>query len=202
MNLNLGDQVLVIKGPFSSYNGIVKEVKGDKVTVEVEVFGRKIPVELGITQLFPSLNRREWLHDRLQREIEREAERIIDEALTDFWREQMQSPLGTLSEQWQAYEQLKAELEMTHFAMRDERLQAMDRTISKLPNDLHYPDVLHHVADERAQWTPYLTALGQRFEQAKASAKAGDESAMDQLAQMNVSKRQAWQHARQAEIAT
>lgn len=80
MNLNLGDQVLVIKGPFSSYNGIVKEVKGDKVTVEIEVFGRKIPVELGMMQLFPSAGKREWLHDRLRCEIEREAERVIDEA--------------------------------------------------------------------------------------------------------------------------
>jgi len=201
MNLKLGDQVLIIDGPFSSFDGIVRAVRGDKITVEVEFFGRKAPLELSATQLFPSLNRREWLHEKLRGEIEREAERVIDEALTDFWREQLHSPLGTLSEQWQAYEHLKAELEIKHFAIRDERLHAMDSTISKLPSDLEYPDILHHVADERAEWTPYLTALGQRFEQAKAKARAGDMSAMDQYTQMNASYRDAWWHAWQAEVA-
>jgi hypothetical protein len=76
-----------------------------------------------------------------------------------------------------------------YFAMRDERLAAMERTISKLPSDLEYPDILHHVADERAQWTPYLTALGRRFDDAKAKAKAGDMSAMDQYTQMNATGR-------------
>lgn len=203
MNLKLGDQVLVIDGPFSSFHGIVKEVKGvkgDKVTIEIELFGRKIPVELGMVQLFPSLNRGEWLHERLRGEIEREAEKVIDEALTDFWRSD-KVPLGTSSEQWRAYERLKAELEMTHFVIRDERLQAMERTISKLPSDLEYPDILDYVADERAEWTPYLTALGRRFDDAKAKAKAGDMSAMDQYTQMNASYREAWWYAWDVEVA-
>lgn len=201
MTFELGDHVLIIEGPFSSFDGIVRGVKGDKITIEVEFLGRKIPIALSATQLFPSLNRREWLHEKLRGEIEREAERVIDEALTDFWREQLHSPLGTLCEQWQAYEQLKVTLEQRHFALRDERLRAMVRTISKLPSDLEYPNILHHVAFERAEWTPYLTALGRRFDEAKAKAKAGDMSAMDQYTPMNASRREAWWHAWDAEVA-
>jgi transcriptional antiterminator NusG len=48
-----GEEVLVIEGPFQSFNGVVEEVKPDKgkVRVMVSIFGRRTPVELDFGQI-------------------------------------------------------------------------------------------------------------------------------------------------------
>jgi transcriptional antiterminator NusG len=46
-----GEQVSILDGPFSTFQGKVESVKGDKVKVEVSVFGRVSLVELPITQI-------------------------------------------------------------------------------------------------------------------------------------------------------
>lgn len=52
-SFSIGDPVRVIDGPFSSFNGTVKEVniEKQKLKVEVGILGRKTPVELDFNQV-------------------------------------------------------------------------------------------------------------------------------------------------------
>ncbi len=51
----IGDPVKVIDGPFSTFNGTIKEVNNEKqkLKVEVGILGRKTPVELDFSQVEP-----------------------------------------------------------------------------------------------------------------------------------------------------
>jgi len=48
-----GEKVTIIDGPFSSFNGVIKEtdVKRQKVKMDVKIFGRKTPLELKYEQI-------------------------------------------------------------------------------------------------------------------------------------------------------
>ena len=47
----IGEQVTVIEGPFNTFEGIISEVKGDKVELEIKIFGRNTAVELTLNQI-------------------------------------------------------------------------------------------------------------------------------------------------------
>lgn len=49
----LGDDVLVVDGPFASFKGVVREVDAvrDGVSVEVAMFGRPVPIRAGFAQV-------------------------------------------------------------------------------------------------------------------------------------------------------
>jgi transcription antitermination factor NusG len=42
---------VISEGPFSSFEGIISDVKGDKVDIEVKIFGRNTAVSLTLNQI-------------------------------------------------------------------------------------------------------------------------------------------------------
>lgn len=47
----IGTTIKVIDGPFNGFNGVISEVNGEKVTIEVKIFGRNSNVELTLSQI-------------------------------------------------------------------------------------------------------------------------------------------------------
>jgi transcription termination/antitermination protein NusG len=52
-SFNIGDQVKITDGPFATFSGNVEEVNAekDKLRVNVQIFGRATPVEVGFAQI-------------------------------------------------------------------------------------------------------------------------------------------------------
>ena len=53
LNINVGDSVRIISGPFKGFTGVVEEVHADKqiLRTKVDMFGRATPVELEFDQV-------------------------------------------------------------------------------------------------------------------------------------------------------
>ena len=53
LNIEVGDSIKVIMGPFKGFTGVVEEVNADKQTVrtKIDMFGRSTPVELEFDQV-------------------------------------------------------------------------------------------------------------------------------------------------------
>jgi transcriptional antiterminator NusG len=47
----IGEQVMVVEGPFNTFEGVISEIKGEKVDVEIKFFGRNTAVELTLNQI-------------------------------------------------------------------------------------------------------------------------------------------------------
>jgi transcriptional antiterminator NusG len=47
----VGTAIKIIDGPFNGFNGIVSEINGEKITIEVKIFGRNSNVELTLSQI-------------------------------------------------------------------------------------------------------------------------------------------------------
>lgn len=48
---SIGDQVVIVEGPFSSFDGIISNVKNDKIDVHVKIFGRITELSLSLEQI-------------------------------------------------------------------------------------------------------------------------------------------------------
>jgi transcriptional antiterminator NusG len=46
-----GERVIVNDGPFNTFEGVISDIKGDKISVEIKIFGRNTAVELTIAQV-------------------------------------------------------------------------------------------------------------------------------------------------------
>lgn len=53
INMEVGDEVSVLSGPFEEFNGVIEQINSDKKTVKVliSMFGRETPVELDFDQV-------------------------------------------------------------------------------------------------------------------------------------------------------
>jgi transcriptional antiterminator NusG len=47
----MGETVTVIEGPFNTFEGVISEIKGDKVELEIKIFGRNTAVSLTLNQI-------------------------------------------------------------------------------------------------------------------------------------------------------
>jgi len=50
-NYSVGDSIKIIDGPFTTFEGIISSVNGEKVSLEVRIFGRVTSVELTLRQI-------------------------------------------------------------------------------------------------------------------------------------------------------
>lgn len=50
----IGEDVKIVDGPFDTMTGTIEEIIGDKVKINVSIFGRKTPLELNILQITKS----------------------------------------------------------------------------------------------------------------------------------------------------
>lgn len=46
-----GEIIKVIEGPFASFDGVISDIKGDKVDIEIKIFGRNTAVSLTLNQI-------------------------------------------------------------------------------------------------------------------------------------------------------
>jgi transcriptional antiterminator NusG len=51
LKFDAGESIIVCEGPFKEFNGVIKEVKGDRVDVEIKIFGRNTAVSLTLEQI-------------------------------------------------------------------------------------------------------------------------------------------------------
>ena len=51
LKFDMGETIIVSDGPFNDFNGVIKEVKGEKVDVEIKIFGRNTLVSLHLDQI-------------------------------------------------------------------------------------------------------------------------------------------------------
>lgn len=47
----IGESVIVSEGPFKTFEGVISDIKGDKVDVEIKIFGRNTAVSLTLEQI-------------------------------------------------------------------------------------------------------------------------------------------------------
>jgi transcriptional antiterminator NusG len=47
----VGTEVKITEGPFNTFVGVISEIKGEKVVIEVKIFGRNNNVELTLSQI-------------------------------------------------------------------------------------------------------------------------------------------------------
>lgn len=50
-NYKVGESIRIVDGPFNSFDGIISSINGEKVSLEVRIFGRVTPVELTLRQI-------------------------------------------------------------------------------------------------------------------------------------------------------
>lgn len=51
IKFSVGEKVIVSDGPFESFEGVISEINGDKIMIEVKIFGRDTKVELTLSQV-------------------------------------------------------------------------------------------------------------------------------------------------------
>lgn len=51
LKFDTGESIIVCDGPFKEFSGVIKEVKGDRVDVEIKIFGRNTAVSLTLDQI-------------------------------------------------------------------------------------------------------------------------------------------------------
>jgi len=50
-NYTIGENIMIVDGPFKSFNGKISNIINEKVSVEVKIFGRNTNVELTLSQI-------------------------------------------------------------------------------------------------------------------------------------------------------
>lgn len=141
-------RVDVLDGPFAGLDAVLSSHEGDRVLVQVSVFGRYMPVELHPSQVHIAVATDS--HAALRDRIAVEHDRLAETEAFGFVLDRVDAPDSDLAAEWDAYVVHRDEAKVRVEARKRVALERFDRELADLPAG----DALRVVEADPAYWLP------------------------------------------------
>jgi hypothetical protein len=163
-------RVDVIDGPFTGFEAVLSSHEGDRVLVQVSVFGRQVPVELhpsqvriaGTTSAPRAVDVVTDSHAALRDRIAVEHDRLAEAEVFAFFLDRVDTPESDLAAEWDAYVIHRDEAQARAEARKEAALERFDRELAELPAD----EARQVIDADRAYWLPGRAAAAEQRDRA------------------------------------
>ena len=135
----------IISGMYKGMSARVVEVVGDRVKLEVTVFGRAMPVELPVSEVELDVAD-PW--PRMREEIADDQRMMLQRDEEAFWESILAKPAGDGVEEWLAFEDHRRSVRATASAREAALLSAFERELATLPPDA----ATARYQEQRSRW--------------------------------------------------